>query len=105
MVIECAYGRLKARWGCLKGVLDVDLELVPTLIYACLILHNFCKLNNQSLDNSAVEAALQYDKEFTQPGVESIEDFNALPANRLQQIESCPKEAKVIRDIFKKFFE
>ena len=34
MVIECAYGRLKARWGSPKGVLDVDLEFVPTLIYA-----------------------------------------------------------------------
>ena len=105
MVIECAFGRLKARWGCLKGVLDVDLEFVPTLIYACFILHNYCELNHQNLDNSTVEAVLRYDKEFTQPGVESIDEFNSQPANRLQQVEPCPKEAKVIRDIFKMFFE
>lgn len=105
MVIECAYGRFKARWGCLKGVLDVDLEFVPTLIYACFILHNYCELNHQNLDNSTVEAALHYDEEFTQSGVESIEEFNAQPANRLQQVEPCPKEAKGIRDNFKMFFE
>ena len=102
---NCAYGRLKARWGCLKGVLDVDLEFVPTLIYACFILHNYCELSHQILDNSTVDAVLHYEKEFTQPCIQSIEEFNAQPANILQQVDPCPKEAKVIRDIFKMFFE
>ncbi|XP_028414901.1 putative nuclease HARBI1 [Dendronephthya gigantea] len=75
MVIECANGRLKARWGCLKGVLDVDLELLPYLIYACFILHNYCEVHHDGVDQAAIDAALRYDREFTQPRIQSIENL------------------------------
>lgn len=41
--IECAFGRLKARFRILNKPLDVDIEFIPTLIYSCFVLHNFCE--------------------------------------------------------------
>ena len=43
MVIECSFGRLKARFGALKRAVDIN------LIYACFVLHNFCELNNERI--------------------------------------------------------
>ena len=41
--IECAFGRLKARWAILTPRLDLRLEMVPTVVYACFVLHNKCE--------------------------------------------------------------
>ena len=46
-VIECAFGRLKARFGCLKRAMDINLDELPYVIFACFALHNFCELNNE----------------------------------------------------------
>ena len=43
--IECAFGRLKARWGILTRKIDLDLTKAPTLIIACFVLHNYCESN------------------------------------------------------------
>lgn len=42
MVIECAFGRLKARFGALRRAMDINLQELPYVIYACFVLHNFC---------------------------------------------------------------
>ena len=44
--IECVFGRLKARWGILTRKMDLKLETIPVLIYACFVLHNICEKNN-----------------------------------------------------------
>ena len=33
--IECAFGRLKARFRCLKRAMDINLDELPYVIYAC----------------------------------------------------------------------
>ena len=48
--IECAFSRLKARWGILTRKIDLDLTKVPTLIIACFVLHNYCESNTILLD-------------------------------------------------------
>ena len=52
--IECAFGRLKGRWRVLSRVIDVDLNFVLTLVYACFVLHNFCEINNCDLNNEII---------------------------------------------------
>ncbi|XP_054842101.1 uncharacterized protein LOC129334205 [Eublepharis macularius] len=42
-VVECAFGRLKARWRCLTMRLPVFEENIATVITACVILHNICE--------------------------------------------------------------
>nr|XP_055049667.1 uncharacterized protein LOC129435355 [Misgurnus anguillicaudatus] len=40
MVIECAIGRLKARFAALRRPMDINLLDLPSVIYACFVLHN-----------------------------------------------------------------
>ena len=49
MVIECAFGRLKARFGCLKREMDINLKDLPAVIHSCFILHTltFVKLDKR----------------------------------------------------------
>lgn len=42
-IIECAFGRLKARFGALRRAMDINIDELPYVIYACFILHNFCE--------------------------------------------------------------
>ena len=38
MVIECAFGRLKARFGALRREMDINMEDLPNAIYSCFVL-------------------------------------------------------------------
>ena len=40
-VIERSFGRLKARFGALKCAMDIKMDDLPYVIYACFVLHNF----------------------------------------------------------------
>ena len=57
--IECAFGRLKARWSILTRKIDLKIESVPTVIYACFVLHNFCESHNTYLDEKLVKNQLR----------------------------------------------
>eukprot|EP00117_Sycon_ciliatum_P047983 scpid86336/ scgid34219/ Putative nuclease HARBI1; Harbinger transposase-derived nuclease len=58
MVIECSFGRLKARFGALRRAMDTNMEDLPNVIYACFVLHNFCELKGESLSEENVQAAI-----------------------------------------------
>ena len=69
-VIECSFGRLKARFGALKRPMDINLDDLPLVIYACFVLHNYCELNGESVSEERVRLATHYDRYF-QPNTES----------------------------------
>jgi hypothetical protein len=93
MVIECAFGRLKGRFGALRREMDINIDELPQVIHACFILHNFCEMNNDVLVQECVNRGLQYEKEF-QPV--------HTPSFREQSTEAVSKD---IQNAFVKFFE
>ena len=43
MVIECAFGRLKGRFGCLRRDMDINIKDLPHVIHACFILQQLLR--------------------------------------------------------------
>ncbi|CAM5089521.1 unnamed protein product [Eretmochelys imbricata] len=43
MVVECAFGHLKAHWHSLLTRLDLSEANIPIVIDACCVLHNICE--------------------------------------------------------------
>ena len=94
MVIECAFGRHKARFPALRRTMDINLQELPSVIYACFVLHNFCKLHKDVISNDKVFAAINYDKEFQ-------------PPKEIYRPRSDPNEAEgeEIRRVLVEFFD
>ena len=67
MVIECAFGRVKARFVCLKREIDINIDDLPYVIHSCFILHNFCELRKESVPDAEVESSINYDRQFQPP--------------------------------------
>jgi hypothetical protein len=63
MVIECAFGRLKARFGALRRAMDINLTDLPFVIYACFVLHNYCEASKDKVDDNSVAEAIQHHRE------------------------------------------
>ena len=66
IVVENAFGRLKARWRCLLKRIDVDPSFVPSVVLACVILHNFVEKNKERCLDSWLDV-VHNDVEFQQP--------------------------------------
>ena len=93
-VIECSFGRLKARYAALKRAMDINMEDLPYVIYACFVLHNFCELNGESVSDDEVRRTIDYDQEFQPP----------TPANRYTT-DCNESEGKKVRRILSKYFD
>ncbi|KAG6933338.1 hypothetical protein G0U57_019512, partial [Chelydra serpentina] len=48
MVVECAFGCLKACWHCLLTRLDLSATNIPIVIAACGVLHNICESKGET---------------------------------------------------------
>ena len=55
IVVENAFGRLKARWRRLMKRNDMNIENVPCVITACCILHNICEVHGDSFNELWLE--------------------------------------------------
>ena len=60
--IECAFGRLKARWRILNRNIDVDIDFAPTLIYSCFVLHNFCEANSVEVNQDMIQTQMSIER-------------------------------------------
>ena len=60
-VIECSFRRLKASFGILRRAMDINIDELPYIIYACFALHNFHEFNNESVSEERVRSAIAYE--------------------------------------------
>ncbi|XP_067871924.1 uncharacterized protein [Heterodontus francisci] len=88
-VIHDAFGRLKARWQCLLKRNDCSLELIPTMITACCILHNICEKHNDGFNNDWLGVLGQ--EEFPQP-------------NQIVSDRRVDRQAEEIRQVLSTYF-
>ena len=61
-MIECAFGRLKARWRILLRPMDIPVEKQPNIICACFGIHNFCEKVKGEVDANFVEKIVQEER-------------------------------------------
>ena len=57
--IECAFGRLKARWSILTRSIYLKLESIPTVVYSCFVLHNYFEQNKSYIGECTVRKQVQ----------------------------------------------
>lgn len=67
MVIECAFGHLKARFAALKRPMDINLNDLLHVIYACFVLPNFCEANKEDMDDHSVLDTMADDTDLQPP--------------------------------------
>lgn len=84
-VIECAFGRLKARFSALKRAMDINLDDLPAVIYACFVLHNFCEINKESISEERVRVAIDNEQQL-QPGGHNAPQNNETEGKRARQV-------------------
>lgn len=85
MVIECSFGRLKGRFACLRGNVDINMSDLPTFLHSVFIMHNFCEQENQPVRQQDVESAQNYDAIFQPARSRTTENTNNLLAKRIRQ--------------------
>ena len=56
-VIKGIFGRLKARFGCLRREMDMNLKELLAVIHSCFILHNFCEIRQEAVNQNDVLVA------------------------------------------------
>ena len=89
--IECAFGRLKARWRILLRPMDLKLEDVPDVVYTCFLLHNFCEARNIELPLEETDHCIM------------IERSNVTATDKIYSYFT--KEGGQVRDAITRFFK
>ncbi|XP_033973179.1 putative nuclease HARBI1 [Trematomus bernacchii] len=67
MVIECAFGRLKARFAALRRPMDINMDDLPHVIYSSFLLHNLCEASKDAVDDQSVLGTIQAEKDLQPP--------------------------------------
>lgn len=93
MVIECAFGRLKARFGALRRAMDINLVDLPKVIYSCFVLHNYCESRKDRVAENMVMQSVQLERE-------------SQPTTRTHyETASAAAEGKRVRDVLAKYLD
>ena len=55
------------------------MDELPAVIYACFVLHNYCELNKESINEEIVRTSIRYDREFQPQTTEPVHDILMRP--------------------------
>ena len=94
MTIECAFGRLKGRFGSLRRPMDIKLSELPMVIHSCFVLHNICELNKEQVHDGLIQTAITSERQLQPP----------CAANRCTTGHN-EAAGKKVRDIYVKYFD
>ena len=94
MTIECAFGRLKGRFGALCRPMDISLNSLPMVIHACFVLHNICEINQERVHEGLIQTANAADRQHQPQTV----------ANRCNRGNN-EAAGKKVREVFVKYFD
>ena len=72
IVVENAFGRLKARWRRLLKQNDMDVTSVPKVVTACCILHNVCEIHGDMFDDDWLEES--HSSELEEPSAPTVDN-------------------------------
>ena len=86
-------GRFKARFGCLKREMEINLKELPNIINSCFVLSNFCEERKEPINGKRVEAEIRYKQEFQ------------LPIDGGYKVSNNDTAGKSIRQVYVKYFE
>lgn len=86
MVIECTFGRLKGRFGALRRAMDINLNDLPFVVYACFVLHNYCEAAMDTVDDARVNKAIQYDKDNQPDHPPSVREGMSAEGKRVRRV-------------------
>ena len=94
VVVELAFGRLKARWRRLLKRNDMLMTNVPTnVIAACCTLHNICEIHGDEFNDEWMQECESNAEDGTQPN-----------SSNVTSTSSCP-DGEEIREILINYFE
>ena len=62
VVVDIAFGRLKAQWRRLSKKIDMHIKHIPNVILSCCVLHNVCEIHNDTFNEEWLQ-----DVDLTQP--------------------------------------
>ena len=82
IVVENAFGRLKARWRRLMKRNDMSTEHIPTVISACCILHNLCEIHGEYFNDMWLSNASEYEQPISSLPSTSSSSINAPQSTR-----------------------
>lgn len=85
VVVENAFGRLKARWRRLSKRNDMNINNVPCVVTACCILHNLCEVHGDTFNEAWLPDLEQESSTLPQPAPYPL-------------ITNISNDAKVIRN-------
>ena len=74
IVVENAYGRLKARWRRLMKRNDIHTNHIPNIIAAACILHNMCEVHGEQFNDAWLQDVARSSSNFSAPPSISCRD-------------------------------
>ena len=89
IVVENAYGHLKARWRRLMTRNDMHVNHIPNVIAAACILHNLCEIHGEHFNDAWLQD--MNDSNYPQPPTVAVRD-------------GCSNQPKRVRDAFVHYF-